>query len=648
MKKRFIYVLLSIFILIVTSRLFYLGIFKHDYYLNEYKLITEQTISGSSAPRGRIMDCQGRVLVDNVGVNTVIYNRLDNKSGTSEVELSFELGKILKFDESSFSEYKIKKFYLQDKNGADDLITEEEWDLYTKRKLTRDDIESLKFERIDEKILGSLDYEYRNASYIYSILSTGYYYENKTLKRNLSDEEVARLNEANLSGVKTILTWERIYPYGDTLKSVFGNISTNGVPKEYKELYASRGIGVTSTVGTSGLEFQYDEYLRGKDAKYKIEGSNLVTVSEEHAGADLYLSIDIDTQLEVEKTLKAEILAAKKFYNTQSFNHAYVLVGNPRNGSILAMSGLLLSKDTFFDITINVINSSYTVGSVVKGASMSVGYKEGLIDVGKKVWDSCIKVYNTPQKCSWTRLGYLDDIGAMAQSSNYYQFLIATKLTNPGYTWNSKLNATKASFDVYRNMFKSYGLGAKTGIDLPNEHTGIIGSTISDDLLLNLSIGQYDTYTPIEMFQYINTIANDGTKLTPTLMSKIVLDGETILSKEPEIQGRVDLDEAYIDRVQQGFRAVMTSGTGYYYASHKYKGAGKTGTSESFVDTDGDGKIDTGTLSTSFIMYAPYDDPKYSIVIMSPNIAQIDNGTYIYSINSRINRKITNYLFENS
>ncbi len=648
MKKNvFIYILLGLFVLVTTGRIIYLGVVKHDFYVEQYELLNEQVIYGASAPRGRILDVNGKVLVDNVGVNTLMYNRLDNKMGVSEVELAFRLGEILKFDESGFSEHKLKTFYLEDHDGCPDLITDEEWDAFKKRKMTSKELEALKYERIGEDVLSGLDYEYKNAAYIYAILSTGYYYDNKVLKRNLTDEEVVSLNDANIPGTKIVLTWERIYPYGDTLRSVFGNISTNGVPKEYKEHYESRGVSVASTVGTSALEFQYDEYLRGEDAQFKIEAGSLVTVSEEKQGADLVLSIDIDTQLAVEEALKDEMLGAKKFYNTQSFNHAYVLVGNPKDGSILAMSGLMLSKDKFFDITINVINSSYTVGSVVKGASMSVGYQQGLIEVGKQVWDSCIKVYNVPQKCSWTRLGYMDDIRAMAQSSNYYQFLIATKLTNPFYTWNSRLNATKESFDVYRNMFASYGLGVKTGIDLPNEHVGITGKTISDDLLLNLTIGQYDTYTPIEMFQYINTIANDGVRLAPSLMNRIVKDGEVVASHTAETLGTVDLEPQYIARVQQGFRAVMTSGTGYYYADHKYKGAGKTGTSETFVDTDGDGVVDTGTLSTSFIMYAPVDDPKYSIVIMSPNIAQVESSSYIYSINSRLNRKITNYLFEN-
>ncbi len=648
-KGKFIYILLIFFIVIASGRIIQLGVFQSDFYQKKYELLTDQVIYGASAPRGRILDVNGKILVDNVGVNTIMYNRLENKTGKSEVEIAYKLGSVLKFDETHFTDYKIKKFYIDEHNGARELITDEEWDLYKKRKLSGTDLEALKYERIDEDILSSLDYEYKNASYIYSILSTGYYFDNKILKKNLSDEDVVRVNDFDLPGVKVALTWERIYPYGDTLRSIFGLISTNGVPKEYKEYYESKGISMASTVGVSALELQYDDYLRGQPAEHKIENGNLVTVHEEEPGADLYLSIDIDKQLEVENIMKSEMQLARRVRNTKRFNHSYVLVGNPNDGSVVAMAGLLMKDDHFSDITINVINSSYTVGSIVKGASMSVGYQQGLIEPGKLVWDSCIKVYNVPQKCSWTRLGYIDDLKAMAQSSNYYQFLIATKLTNPSYTWNSKLNATKESFDVYRNMFASYGLGVKTGIDLPNEHIGIIGKTISDDLLLNLSIGQYDTYTPIEIFQYINTIANDGERLRPSLMNKIVKNEEIILSHEKEVMGNVSLQPEQMKRVQQGFNAVMTSGLGYYYTNRRISSAGKTGTAETFVDTDADGVIDTGTMSTSFIMYAPYDNPEYTITILSPNISLNDgSGGYAYSINLRINNKITNYLFEKS
>lgn len=653
MKKRelLIYIILASFMLISTRRIIDIAVDNHSYYLEEYVKTVGRLISGPTAPRGRILDVNGKVLVDNIGVNTVVYNRLNGSNATLEVESAYKLGEVLKFDESKFTDYKLKTFYIITNDGCKDLITEEEWDLYEKRKLTSSDLEALKYERITEEALSEFTYEDRNASYIYYLLSTGYFYEDKVIKKGLSDEEVVAINDLAIPGVSTVMSWERTYPYGDTLKTIFGSISTNGVPLEYKEYYESLGINQNSTVGISYLEFEYDAYLRGTDSVYKLTSDGtLELVSEEKSGDDLYLSIDIDKQLEIESILKTEMLNAKKAKNTEFYNHSYVIVGNPNTGEIIAALGLQLNTDHFVDITASMIASSYTVGSIVKGATISVGYANNLIEEGVKVKDSCIKVYGVAEKCSWKSLGYIDDVQALALSSNYYQFLIATRLTNPNYTWNSKLDATEEHFEIYRDMLASYGLGAKTGIDLPNETIGIIGKTVSDDLLLNLTIGQYDTYTPIEVFQYINTIANDGVRVAPSLMKKIVdSDGNLVIERQTEVLNEVPLSASQIERIQTGLREVMVSGTGKNYTDKSVTSAGKTGTSETFVDTDGDKKMDTKTISTAFVMYAPFENPEYSIVIMSPNISRSDgSSSYKYSLNLRVNKKIVKYLFENS
>lgn len=646
MKKSrlLIYIILIFFFFLSSVRILELSIKKGSTYKKEYESIKNVFVRGPSAPRGRILDASGKILVDNKGTNTVIYNRTKGSSEDKEIEISYKLGEILKFEEKYFTQNRLKKFYLVTHKGGADLITDEERQLYKERKLTKDDLEALKLERVTEDLLSEMTLEDKNASYIYSIITTGFFYEDKIVKKDLTDLEVAKVSDMELPGIRVELVWERAYPYNDTLKTILGTIS-NTVPIEYKDYYKEKGIDMNSTVGVSFLEFEYDEYLRGEDSLYKIEGGKLNLVREEKMGSDIYLSIDIDKQLEVEKILKEEMLNAKKYGSSKFYNHSFVIVGDPKTGEIVAASGLQLIKDHFKDITANIINSSYTVGSIVKGATISVGYKEGLIKMGAKVRDSCIKVYGVTEKCSWTSLGYVDDIRALAQSSNYYQFLIATRLTNPNYKWNSKLGATKEHFDIYRNMLKSYGLGAKTGIDLPNEQTGIIGKTISDDLLLNLAIGQYDTYTPIEVFQYINTIANDGVRIAPSLMKKIVKDEEVIKENTHEVLNTVDLDSMYIKRIQSGLREVMISGTGRNYVDSSIPSAGKTGTSETFVDSNGDGRVDKKTISTSFIMYAPFDNPKYSVIIISPNLG---DGGPKYALNLRVNKKIVNYLFENS
>ena len=271
--------------------------------------------------------------------------------------------------------------------------------------------------------------------------------------------------------------------------------------------------------------------------------------------------------------------------------------------------------------------------------------------------DECIKLMNTPSKCSWNRngLGYLNDVNALRLSSNSYQFKIAMKVANFNYYYNAPFSFSNDSFNIYRTMFNSYGLGVKTGIDLPNESVGLIGINDTPGLILDFSIGQYDTYTPLQLSQYINTIANGGDRYKLSLLKEVrkssvsTISDEIIYENKAKRLNGVDLDSKYIKRIQDGFKAVMSAnGLGYGYINLKYNPAGKTGTSQSFYDSDFDGIIDKQTISTTFAGYAPYDNPKISIVILSPDISHIYSGTYISPINRRISQQIMEKYFNNS
>ena len=201
-------------------------------------------------------------------------------------------------------------------------------------------------------------------------------------------------------------------------------------------------------------------------------------------------------------------------------------------------------------------------------------------------------------------------------------------------------------------MYSSFGLGVKTGIDLPNESLGYSGSSRLPGHLLDFAIGQYDTYTPIQISQYINTIANGGTRYQPYLLKDVYEASKEhnlenlVYSNTPKSVGTVEIDPIYMNRVQEGFRAVVDYGLGYgYMGDYGVIGAGKTGTSQSFIDTDTDGKVDTETISTSFVGYAPYDNPRVSIVVVSPDVATSEAKT-TSGINRRISSKIINKYFE--
>lgn len=631
--KRNIYIILILFLFVTIYKLYVICYKDSDIYKKKYDYLTNRKVSFPSSERGRILDRNGKVLVDNIGINTLIYNKLESND-EEDVKNALKIAKIIDIDYDNIDELILKRYYLKLNNDGNNLITKKEKKLYKERKIDLGKINKLKLKRITGDMLGSLTDTEKKASVIYDIISKGYSYEDKIIKSELTDEEIASLNDTNIKGTRIELRWERLYPYGDTLKSIFGSVGN--ITKEVKSHY--KDLPLDSTVGISYLEYYYDDYLRGIDPEYEIINNKLVLVKKGKKGKDLKLSIDIDLQLKLEEILKEEMLNAKKASNSKFYNHSYSIIGNPSTGEILAASGLLVKDGTFHDITSNIINSSYTVGSVVKGATISVGYKNGLIKEGEYVNDSCIKVYGVKEKCSWKRLGRINDLNALAYSSNYYQFLIATRLTNPSYTWNSKLNADIEDFNMYRDSISEFGLGAITGVDLPGETSGIKGKGVKDDLLLNLAIGQYDSYTPIELYQYISTIANNGVRVKPSFGNN-----------KNKIINEIDVQNVHLDRIKKGLREVMIYGTGKNYTDHSFSSAGKTGTSETFIDSDGDGKMDTKTISTAFVMFAPYDDPKYSFVIMSPNLAVAgDNHTYKYAINLQVTRKITKYLFQNS
>lgn len=651
MPKKLILIitLLALIFSIFIIRVYNLAYKEKEYYLNQARNINEVYVTGSSAPRGRILDINGNVLVDNIGVNTVFYHKPSNITLKEELNIAEALAKLTNF-EYEYSESKLKDFYMiKYSNEVDLLITSEEYELYNERKLTSADLEQMKLERITDEMLNKMTDLEKHSSYFYFLMNDGYSYDNKCLMSDVSDKVYASIIEANLPGVFGEMEWKRVYLYDDTLKTIFGSIS-NSLPKE-KEYLLSEGYSLTDKVGISGLEEYYEEYLKGEKAIYKVGNNNtLELVSEAKRGSDLVLNIDINIQLEVESIIKEEMLKAKKTANTEFYKESFALVSDPLTGNIKAIAGIRLitnGKDySFQDVSINVIKNAYTVGSAVKGASMSVGYKEGIIDIGTQITDSCVKLANMPAKCSYRRLGTLNDVEALALSSNYYQFIIALGIMGYNYTYNMKATATEEHFNIYRNTFAKFGLGAKTEIDLPDESTGLKGSTIAPDLLMNLAIGQYDLYTPVELLQYINTIASSGSRLKLNIMNSIKNNEEVILENEVEELNKVNLEEKYFDRIKLGFNSVMRSGTGYWYINQNINAAGKTGTSESYIDSDNDGTLESFVLSNTFLMYAPFDSPKYSIVVISPNTSNLDsNSTYRSPVNRLIARRINDFLF---
>lgn len=663
MNRRFglIIVLLISIYLVIGCRLFNLQILKNSEYNDKLAMATEKTIESTSAPRGRIYDRNHKLLVDNEGIKTIYYKKQNGITTKEEIELAYEVSNNIDIDYSKIDDNKLKDFYYKSHyKECRKKITDEEWDLYNKRKLNDKDIDKLIYERLDDEISEYTDSD-KKAAYIYYLMNKGYSYAEKVIKNSdVTDAEYAYISENidNLKGFNTKLDWERVYLYGDTFKSILGNVSSNtqGIPSELSEEYLKRGYTLDDRVGISYLEYQYEDYLRGTKAKYRLLSDNSYElVSEGKRGNDIVLTIDIELQKYLEEVLSNEVLNAKGEPGTQYYNRSFAIVSDPNTGEILAMAGKqAVLKDGYYqivDYTPGIVTLPVTPGSVVKGASMMVGYKYGAIDIGTVLNDECIKIKDTPLKCSWQTMGPIDDVYALQNSSNVYQYKIAIKVGNGSYEYNQGLALDENAFDKYREMYAEFGLGEKTGIDLPVESLGFMGKSRLPGHLLDFSIGQYDTYTPIQLSQYINTIANNGVRLKPYLLKEVYKPsdsgdtfGSLIYKANVTELGKLSVEKKYIDRVREGFSAVVTKGLGYGYMGNYTNSAGKTGTSQSFIDTDGDGKVDTETITSSFVGYSPSDNPKMSIVVVSPDISVPDSTTY--GVTRNISAQIVNKYFE--
>lgn len=665
LNRRVIALFIGIFLLfgILFFKLFDVMILKNEVYKKSLKELSYTIVEGTSAPRGRIYDRNYNILVDNKAVKTIYYKKDKSISTKKEIELAYTVSAHLNLKYEKLTEQEMREFFREKyPKKVKSRITEEEWKKYEERKLSSKDIESLKLERITEEEIKSFTEEDKKAAYLYYLMNNGYLYDEKVVKtgEEVTDEEYAYIaeNSQSLDGFGTKLDWERTYPYKEVFRSILGTISTTekGLPATEKSEYLAKGYSLNDRVGLSYIEKVYENYLKGTKEKYQVVSSHeLKLMSSGKRGNDIVLSIDINLQMAVENILKEQIIQAKGEANTTYYDHSSVIIQDPFTGEILAMSSQKLVGDKVVDNTTSILSSPITPGSVVKGASMLVAYNTGAVKIGEYILDECIKVAGTPQKCSSRTLGRINDITALAKSSNVYQFKAAIRVNGQEYFNGMRLNFNQKAFDTYRAMYHSFGLGVKTEIDLPMESSGFTSKDVAAGNLLDFVMGQYESYTPLQLSQYIATIANGGSRLAPHLLKEVHLAtdgeklGEVMLKVEPKVLNKIDTTPEYMARIKEGFYAVMHANGGYGkgYIDDKFDASGKTGTSQSFIDTNNDKKIDTDTITSSFVGYAPTNNPKMSIMVTSPDSSYPNpNSTFTSMVTMRITKAVTDKYFE--
>lgn len=635
-RINFIFGLVVFIFAIMVLRLGYLQIAQGSHYKQLIKNDENITVN-ESVPRGRIVDRNGKVLVDNASKMAITYTRGRKTSQKEMLETAKKLSSLIKMDTDKITDRDKKDFWVTlHPQKAKDLMKKEQ-SMLEDGSISQEQYDKQQRKKIGKKQLSELSKKDLQILAIYREMNAGSTLDPQTIKNeDVTEKEYAAVSQqlSKLPGVNTSMDWDRKYPYKDTLRGIFGDVSTSteGLPKELTEQYLSKGYSRNDRVGKSYLEYQYEDVLRGKkkQMKYTTDKSGKVINSEVvnpgSRGHDLQLTIDIDLQKKVESLLDKQI-AKLRSQGAKDMDNAMIVVQDPKNGDILAMAGKQISKNgKLTDYDIGNFTAQFAVGSSVKGGTLLAGYQNKAIKVGEQMVDEPLKFQGGLTKRSYFNKDgrvTINDKEALMHSSNVYMFKTALKLAgDPYYSGMPLPNDISIAGQKLRKGLNQVGLGVKTGIDLPNETNGQIEPlTNNPGNYLDLSIGQYDTYTPLQLSQYVSTIANNGYRIQPHIGLSIhdATNKDELGPVKRKVKGnvlnKVNNSQKEIDEVKDGFKMAFNEKDGTGYASFKdtvVPSAGKTGTAEVFQDGE-------PRVNSTYIGYAPIKDPKLAFSIVYTN-----------------------------
>ncbi|MGE6631170.1 peptidoglycan D,D-transpeptidase FtsI family protein [Bacillus sp. NPDC077027] len=637
---------------------------------------TEIKTASYPSPRGKMYDSRGRVVVDNESVPAIVYTSESGVKAKDKIKVARQLATYIKMDTDFLRERDIRDYWLANNTKqADKLVTKTE---IKNQKLGASEIYALQVERVPDEEIKAIenDATEKAVAAIYRRFTGGYAFEPQIVKamnpneEKKGDDKVALLDETKeskqtsavsltydeislvsehldeLPGVNVINDWTRKYPYKNTLYNVLGGVTTpeQGIIKEREDYYLARGYSRNDRVGKSYLEYQYEDFLNSEKAtvQYTQMGGKLldeVKRTEGRRGLDLALTFDMELQKEVDEIVESELKAASA--RNYMMDRAFVVMMNPNTGDILAMSGKKMEGRDVTDYAIGTFTTQYEVGSVVKGATVLAGYQDGMSHGQGYVDTPLYFAGNGKPKKSYMDLGWVNDLRALQKSSNVYMFQVAMRIANITYQKNGSLPADTEDLQKLRNYYAQFGLGVKTGIDLPQESSGMqTHPKTVGGLLLDEVIGQYDTYTPLQVAQYMSTIANGGNRVQPRVVQGIHMPtnkdeiGPVIKKNEPKILNRINNSTADIDRVKMGLKMVTSTGGTAAGRFGKHDVAGKTGTAQTFYYGANRNWWGNATYNLTFAGYYPSSNPEVAFSVVTPYVS--DKDKVIHNIPRRI------------
>lgn len=617
-RRIFIFgIIICLIFSIVSVRLVFLQIRSQEDYAAKLENYSSQKQTDSTA-RGEMVDRNGKVVAKTVSSHNIVYFPPKDTTSEEQWKLAQTFAKDFKVDHKGMTNSDYQDLYMflhKDEKGNKDsgqnLLSAQE-----KETLTAEEQEKKIRSRITMKMVNELaDDDTKDAFSVYLSMRKLPNNQNKVILEDVDSDSVAKLmeNKEKYRGFDVNLgSWKREYPYKDTLRDVLGNITTSkqGVPSELRSYYEAMGYSLTDRVGQSGLEKQYEDLLSGtprvSDISYDSDGTAIMNeTSSGKNGYDLHLTIDVELQKKVDDILEDVIEKNAGATGREKFKKAIVVLMNPQTGEIYTMSGKYKDDDgKIQNYSSGAYLDAFASGSVVKGATVYMMLDQGVQTRYSTEIDEPMKIAGTETKGSFDNYGSVNAIRALGVSSNVYMFKSVIKLAGGTYAYDQSLGITnemaQKTFKLMRNYYSMFGLGTKTGLDVPNEAQGFTGNTQAAGLLMDYAIGQYDSYTPIQLAQYAATIANGGKKVQPKLVNTAteVNTDYTVYENKTQVLSTLPGSKEDLETIQMGFREVVA---GEHFIDKlkrmDVQVAAKTGTAE----------VNNDYTNASLVGYAPYD-----------------------------------------
>ena len=643
-RLNLLFAIVILLFMTIIGRLLYMQVLNKDFYENKLASASQTRVTMGSA-RGEIYDATGKPLVQNTVKQVVSFTRSNKMTAADLKDISKKLLTYVTVTSPELTDRQMADYYLADaeayKKTVEALPKDKRYDS-DGNQLSESEL----YNNAAESITSSqLDYseDEKKAIYIFSQLNAVENFATGNIQTDpLSDTQVAVIASASkeLPGISISTSWDRKV-LETSLSSIVGSVSSekSGLPAEEVDAYLKKGYSLNDRVGTSYLEKQYEEVLQGKRTVKEIhldkhgDMESVENIEEGSKGKNIKLTIDLSFQDSVDSLLKSYFNSELTNGGAKYSEGVYAVALNPKTGAVLAMSGIKHNLETG-DLTpdsLGTVTNVFVPGSVVKAATISSGWENGVLSGNQTLTDQPIVFQGSAPINSWYTPYYgsfpVTAVEALEYSSNAYMVQTALGMMGQTYQPNMtvKTNQLESAMGKLRATFSEYGLGASTGIDLPDESTGFIPQKFDLANYLTNAFGQFDNYTPMQLAQYVATIANNGVRLAPHIVEGIYDNndkgglGELIQAINTKEINKVNISESDMAILHQGFYQVshgtspLTTGRAFSDGA-TVSISGKTGTAESYV---AGGQKEAN--NTNAVAYAPTENPQIAVAVVFPH-----------------------------